>query len=94
MVTAVPGVLVNTQFLQHHRKVLPGARLRVYDFWLQGNRISFVLLNGSLQENFAFHCFYFLLSGRGGEKKSLSSPSHALREMPEKHQQRLCPCWP
>ena len=56
------------RILSSCREVLPGACLRVYCFWLQGSRISFVPLDVTLQEASAFHCFHFLLSERGGKK--------------------------
>lgn len=91
METAVPGVVVNTYSVPaaSPRKACPvPVCLRVCIFWLQGSRISFVPLNGTLQETFAFHCFQFLISGRGGGKKTqqqiFSSPPKPLREMPKK----------
>lgn len=60
MVTAVPGVLVTTWFLERGGEGLPSARLRS----CKAQHFMCPPCNGTLGEIFAFHCLYFLLSGR------------------------------
>lgn len=79
------------RILSFCREVLPGACLRVYCFWLQGSCISFVPLDVTLQETFAFHCFHFLLSERGGKKIPSPPAQRNARKTPAVPSEALLP---